>query len=87
MAAGGTGFPPNGKGPDNAIAYPNFFQIFGEAAPAKAAELEKSLGAWAASQAGNAHSAKALEVIFKAQADIVLKDKGTQTEDWALKAD
>ncbi|KAJ7863956.1 hypothetical protein B0H14DRAFT_3084463 [Mycena olivaceomarginata] len=71
---------PNGKGPNNAIAYPNFFQTFGDAAPAKAAELEKSLGAWVASQAENAHSAKALEVIFKAQADIVLKDKAPMVE-------
>jgi NADPH:quinone reductase-like Zn-dependent oxidoreductase len=87
MAAGGTGSPPNGKDTDNAIAYPNFFQIFGDAAPAKAAELEKSLGAWAASPAENAHSAKALKVIFKVQADIVLKDKGTQTEERVLKVD
>ncbi|KAF7338954.1 Glucose oxidase [Mycena venus] len=80
MAAGGTGFPVNGTGPNNAIAYPNFFQIFGNASDAKAAEVGNSIKTWAASQAANGHSATALETIFRAQADIVLKDKAPMVE-------
>ncbi|KAJ6628559.1 hypothetical protein B0H10DRAFT_1940393 [Mycena sp. CBHHK59/15] len=75
IAAGGTGFPFNGTGPNNAIAFPNLFQIFGDASEAKVAEIEASLGAWAASQAEHGLSAAALETVFRAQADLIIKDK------------
>ncbi|KAJ7652377.1 alcohol oxidase [Mycena polygramma] len=80
MAAGGTGFDVNGTGPNNAIAFPNLFQLFGNGSAAKVAEIEASIGTWAASQAGNAHSAAALETIFRAQADIIIKDKAPMIE-------
>ncbi|KAJ7933407.1 hypothetical protein B0H13DRAFT_2306808 [Mycena leptocephala] len=47
IAAGGSGFPVNGTGPNNAVAYPNFFQIFGNVSDAKAAEVERSIEVWA----------------------------------------
>jgi hypothetical protein len=77
MAASGTGFPIDGRGPDNAMAFPNLFQLFGNASDAKVKEIENGIKGWAASQAANAHSAAALETIFRAQADIILEDKGT----------
>ncbi|KAJ6524175.1 hypothetical protein B0H19DRAFT_1200585 [Mycena capillaripes] len=80
IAAGGTGFPVDGTGPNNAIAYPNFFQIFGNASNAKAVEVESSIGAWAASQAPNGHSAEALETIFRKQVKVMLKDKAPMVE-------
>ncbi|KAF7364291.1 Glucose oxidase [Mycena sanguinolenta] len=80
MACGGTGFPVDGTGPDDTIAYPNLFQLFGNASNAKVAELESSIPEWAASQAVNAYSAEALETIFRAQADIVLTDKAPMIE-------
>ncbi|KAJ6453721.1 alcohol oxidase [Mycena sanguinolenta] len=78
--SGGTGFAVDGMGPDNTIAYPNLFQLFGNASDAKVAELESSIPEWAASQAVNGYSAAALETIFRAQADIVLKDKAPMVE-------
>lgn len=76
MAAGGTNFSFDGTGPNNAIAFPNLFQLFGNASYAKVAEIEASIGTWAASQAEHALSAAALETIFRTQADIIIKDKG-----------
>ncbi|KAJ6496234.1 glucose oxidase [Mycena sanguinolenta] len=80
IARGGTGFPVDGTGPNDAIAYPNLFQLFGNASDAKVAELESSIPEWAASQAVNGYSAEALETIFRAQADIVLYDKAPMVE-------
>ncbi|KAJ7680038.1 glucose oxidase, partial [Mycena rosella] len=80
LAAGGNGYSVNGTGPNNAIAYPNLFQIFGNASDAKVAEIEASIGPWAASQAVHAHSAAALETIFRAQADIIIKEKAPMIE-------
>ncbi|KAJ6537937.1 hypothetical protein B0H19DRAFT_1213641 [Mycena capillaripes] len=43
-------------------------------------EIESSIGTWAESQAVNGHSAAALETIFRAQANIILKDKAPMVE-------
>ncbi|KAJ7890366.1 alcohol oxidase [Mycena leptocephala] len=61
MAASGTGFPIDGRGPDNAMAFPN-------SSSSSATHPMRS-------QAANAHSAAALETIFRAQADIILEIK------------
>ncbi|KAJ7030825.1 alcohol oxidase [Mycena alexandri] len=75
MLANGTGWPYNGTGPNNAIAFPNLFQLFGNASDSKVAEIHTSIGTWAASQASHAYSAAALETIFRAQANVIIKDK------------
>ncbi|KAJ6622846.1 hypothetical protein B0H10DRAFT_2162747 [Mycena sp. CBHHK59/15] len=66
MGAGGTGFAFDGTGPNNAIAFLDLYQLFGERSDAKAA-----------AQAPYGHSAAALETIFRAQADVIVKHKGT----------
>ncbi|KAJ7165150.1 hypothetical protein C8R46DRAFT_1220279 [Mycena filopes] len=80
MTAGGTGWAYNGTGPNNVIAFPNLFQLFGNASHAKVDEIEGSIKTWAASQAAHAHSATALETIFRAQADVIIKDKAPLIE-------
>ncbi|KAJ7175007.1 hypothetical protein C8R43DRAFT_1084725 [Mycena crocata] len=75
IAAGGTNFSFGGTGPNDAIAYPNLYQLFGNESDAKVAQIEASIGPWAASQAEHALSAAALETIFRAQADVIIQDK------------
>ncbi|KAJ6452370.1 GMC oxidoreductase-domain-containing protein [Mycena vulgaris] len=76
IGAIGTDFSFNGTGPNNAIAYPNLFQLFNASdADANVKEIEASLGTWAASQAEHALSADALKTIFRAQADLIIKHK------------
>lgn len=78
MAAAPTNFSIDGTGPNNVIAFPNLFQLFGNASDAKVAELEASIGSWASSQAAHGYSAAALETIFRTQAHIITKQKGAQ---------
>ncbi|KAJ7113056.1 alcohol oxidase [Mycena epipterygia] len=80
LAAGGTNFSFDGTGPNDGIAYPNLFQLFGNTSDAKVAEIEGSIATWAASQADHALSAAALETIFHTQADIIIKDKAPMVE-------
>ncbi|KAJ6558836.1 GMC oxidoreductase-domain-containing protein [Mycena vulgaris] len=76
IGATGTDFSFNGTGPNSVIAYPNLFQLFNTSdADTKVKEIEASLGTWAASQAEHALSAAALETIFRAQADLIIKHK------------
>ncbi|KAJ7291502.1 hypothetical protein C8J57DRAFT_1273248 [Mycena rebaudengoi] len=75
IGAGGTNFSFNGTGPNDAIAFPNIFQLFGDGANAKVAEIRASLRMWAASQADHALSAAALETILRLQADLIIKHK------------
>ncbi|KAK7038486.1 glucose oxidase [Favolaschia claudopus] len=80
LIASGTGFDPAGTGPSDVIAYPNFYQIFRNASTDKAAEVKKSIQAWAASQASNGLSASTLETIFEKQAEIILNTKAPMIE-------
>ncbi|KAJ7768637.1 hypothetical protein DFH07DRAFT_807473 [Mycena maculata] len=76
MAANGTG-PYSGTGPNNAIVFPDLFQLFGDTSDAKIPEIEVSIGSWATSQAAHGYSAAALETVFRTQADIIIKGHGT----------
>lgn len=66
-----------GRGPTDAIAFPNIHQLFGDGADASIAKIRGSVNAWAALQAHNALSAAALEKIFKVQAGTIIDDLGT----------
>lgn len=79
MATGGTNFSFDGTGPNDALALPNLFQLFGNRSNATIAQIEASIDTWAASQATHAHSAAALKTIFRIQADLIIKEKGVQT--------
>ncbi|KAH7100509.1 glucose oxidase [Auriculariales sp. MPI-PUGE-AT-0066] len=62
----------NGRGPNDVIAFPNLAQLFGPTTSNISNTISSSLGAWAASQAGNALSADALRTIYEAQADYIV---------------
>ncbi|KAJ7480728.1 alcohol oxidase [Mycena latifolia] len=80
MGANATNFCVDGIGPNNALAFPNLFELFGNASKSKIEEIEASIGSWAASQAAHGHSAAALETIFRTQAKIMIKDKAPLME-------
>ncbi|KAJ7628742.1 hypothetical protein FB45DRAFT_991099 [Roridomyces roridus] len=79
-AANPTNFSADGTGPNNVIAFPSLFQLFGNASDEKIAEINASIPSWAASQAGHGYSAAALETIFRAQADVIINDKAPLIE-------
>lgn len=69
-------FNRGGRGPTDAIAFPNIHQLFGDGADASIAKIRGSVNAWAASQAHNALSAAALKTIFEVQAGTIINDLG-----------
>ncbi|KAI0676166.1 GMC oxidoreductase-domain-containing protein [Trametes maxima] len=74
LGARGNGFDLDGRGPQNAIAFPNLYEVFGERDASTAVEtMRTSLSKWAQSQAGSALSAEALQTIYKIQMDIIVK--------------
>lgn len=77
LGAGGNGFDVDGRGPSDAIAYPNLYQVFGDQANTTAQQIMDSLSTWAASQAENALSAAALEQIYQIQANSIINNNGT----------
>ena len=54
LGANGNGFDTGGRGPTDAIAYPNIYQLFGSGADASVQKIKSSLNSWAQSQAHNA---------------------------------
>ncbi|KAJ3510668.1 hypothetical protein NLJ89_g4541 [Agrocybe chaxingu] len=80
MGAGGTGFDVGGRGPSNAIAYPNLYQIFGSNANAAVNKIRSSISSWAASQASAGLSANALQQIFQVQADLIINNNAPVVE-------
>lgn len=76
LGAHGNGFDSGGRGPSDAIAYPNIHQVFGDQADSKISTMQSSLASWAASQANNALSADALQQIYKIQADLIANKNG-----------
>ncbi|KAF9508779.1 GMC oxidoreductase [Hydnum rufescens UP504] len=72
MAANTTYFDVGGRGPSDAIAYPNIYQLFGTQANAMISHIQSSLPAWAASQAGSALSAGALRNIYTIQSNLII---------------
>jgi choline dehydrogenase len=76
LGAHGNGFKYGGRGPSDAIAYPNIYQAFGSQAQAKVQQIQSSLAAWAQSQAANALNASALQSIYQVQASLIITKNG-----------
>ncbi|KAI0762282.1 alcohol oxidase [Fomes fomentarius] len=70
--ARGNGFDTGGRGPTNAIAYPNIRQVFGAKADASIKKIQSSLSTWAQSQSRNALSKDALQKIYEVQAGLII---------------
>ena len=75
LGAKGNGFNKGGRGPGDAIAFPNIYQVFGNQANSKVSAMQSSLASWAASQAHNALSADALQQIYQVQANLIANKK------------
>src|SRR3954464_8542962 len=80
LGAGGNGFDLRGRGPSDAIAYPNLYQIFGSNATAIVNRIRSSIPSWAASQAGSGLNAAALQQIFQVQADLIINNNAPVME-------
>ena len=76
LGARGNGFNWGGRGPSDAIAYPNLYQVFGSKANDTVNKIRSSIPTWAASQAGSALSADALKQIYQVQADLIINNNG-----------
>ena len=70
------GFDLGGRGPSDAIAYPNLYQVMGSQASATVTHIQQSIPSWAASQAGSGLSAAALQQIFQVQANLIINNNG-----------
>ncbi|KAL0959214.1 hypothetical protein HGRIS_014493 [Hohenbuehelia grisea] len=80
LGANGNGFDKGGRGPSDAIAYPNLYEVFGSQANATAQRIRSSLSTWAASQASSALSASALQAIYQVQADLIINNNAPVVE-------
>lgn len=80
MGAGGNGFNPGGRGPTDAIAYPNLYQLMGSNANATVGKIQSSIAAWATSQETPGLSAAALQQIFQVQANLIINNKAPVAE-------
>lgn len=80
IGANGNGFDVGGRGPSDAIAYPNIYQLFGDGAQARVSEIQGSLASWASAQAGSALSADALEQVYRVQADLIINHNAPLVE-------
>ncbi|KAF9528704.1 hypothetical protein CPB83DRAFT_308970 [Crepidotus variabilis] len=80
--AGGNGFDTGGRGPTDAIAYPNLYQIFGAKANNIVNKIRSSIPSWASSQAasGSGLSAAALQQILQVQADLIINNNAPVME-------
>jgi choline dehydrogenase len=75
------GFNVGGSGPSDAIAFPNLYQVFGDQAAATVTKIRSSIPTWAASQAGSALNAAALEQIYQVQADLIINNNGESVQE------
>lgn len=81
FGANGNGFNVGGRGPSNAIAYPNLAQLFGpdqNKINATISKIRSNLATWSTNQVakGGAVDAKALEEIYKIQASLIIDKNG-----------
>lgn len=76
LGAKGNGFNTGGRGPTDAIAYPNIHQLFGNDSAAAAQRIQTNIAGWAQSQADSALSADALHTIYGIQADLIINKNG-----------
>ncbi|KAF8054314.1 hypothetical protein FPV67DRAFT_1440316 [Lyophyllum atratum] len=80
LGARSNGFDLGGRGPSNAIAFPNLYELFGSTANATALKMRAGIPGWAASQAGAGMSAEALEEVFRVQAGLIIDTKAPVSE-------
>ncbi|KAF8067051.1 hypothetical protein FPV67DRAFT_1562496 [Lyophyllum atratum] len=80
LGARSNGFDLGGRGPSNAIAFPNLYELFGSSANATALKMRAGIPGWAASQAGAGMSAEALEEVFRVQAGLIIDTKAPVSE-------
>ena len=80
LGASGNGFDQRGRGPTDAIAYPNIYQTLGSNANATVNKIKSSIASWAASQAASGLSADALQQIFQIQADLIINNNAPVME-------
>ncbi|KAI0364915.1 alcohol oxidase [Pilatotrama ljubarskyi] len=80
LGAKGNGFSQGGRGPTDAIAFPNIYQLFGSKAATAVQQIQSSISAWAQSQAGSALSADALNTIYQTQADLIINHNAPVAE-------
>jgi choline dehydrogenase len=76
LGSSSNGFDLGGRGPSDVIAFPNFYELFGNQATSTAATIMANIGRWSNEQAGNAQSAEALQTIYQTQADLIINKKG-----------
>ncbi|KAK7050037.1 hypothetical protein VNI00_005469 [Paramarasmius palmivorus] len=72
IGASGNGFDFGGRGPSDAIAYPNIYQLFGGKANDSVNKIKNNLSNWASSQASSALSVEALEQIYQVQSGLII---------------
>ncbi|KAF9269745.1 alcohol oxidase [Marasmius fiardii PR-910] len=72
LGAKSNGFDFGGRGPSDAIAYPNIYQVFGDKAGDSINKIKNNLKNWAASQANFSLSAEALETIYQIQSSMII---------------
>lgn len=76
LGANSNGFDWGGRGPSNAIAFPNLYQVFGSQGTTIASRIRSNLAAYAQSQAGSGLSATALQEIFRIQSNLIIDNNG-----------
>ncbi|GLB41356.1 putative GMC oxidoreductase family protein [Lyophyllum shimeji] len=80
LGARSNGFDVGGRGPSDAIAFPNLYEVFGSAADTTAAKIRAGIAGWAANQTGAGLNAEALQTIFGVQADLIINNNAPVSE-------
>lgn len=76
LGATDNGFDIGGRGPSNAIAFPNLYEVFGAQSNATAQKIFANIPNWAKSQVEGGLSEDALKTIFGVQADLIVNKNG-----------
>ncbi|KAG5337120.1 hypothetical protein C0989_010727 [Termitomyces sp. Mn162] len=80
FGATGNGFDVGGRGPPDAIAYPNLSQIFGAQTNETIQRMLADIPIWARSQAEAGLSEEALKIIYEIQADLIANKNAPVSE-------
>ena len=73
-------YNPGGRGPSDAIAYPNIYQVFGSQASSVIARMDGNLTNWATSQSGSALNTAALQTIYGIQRNLIVNGNAPVVE-------
>jgi len=80
-AHGANGYNSNGRGPSDAIAYPNIYQVFGDAANGVVSSMSDNLASWAQSESAHGHLTKeSLATIFEIQRKLIVDNHAPVVE-------